>query len=74
METGIVKLAGMMLLRSGVVNMSKEYVDYRTQKPEALIKQLIKQLSNKNNMILDFFGGRHLTKEVLYIIITVSTP
>ena len=42
---------------SGVFNMSKEYIGYRTQKPEKLISQFIRQLSNKNDVILDFFGG-----------------
>ena len=36
---------------------SKERIGYRTQKPEALIKRFIKAFSNKDDVVLDFFGG-----------------
>jgi len=43
---------------------NKERVGYRTQKPEALIKRFIKCFSNKNSVVLDFFGGGGTTASV----------
>jgi len=37
--------------------MSKERIGYRTQKPKALIERIIKASTNKNDIVLDFFGG-----------------
>ena len=41
-----------------------EKVGYKTQKPEALLDILIKSCSNKNDMVLDFFGGGGTTAKV----------
>lgn len=41
----------------GVFNMSREYVNYPTQKPLALLKRIIKASSNENDVILDPFCG-----------------
>ena len=49
---------------SGVFNMSNEYIGYITQKPEKLIEQLVRQISNKNDVVLDFFGGGGTTAKV----------
>jgi len=40
-----------------VINVSKERVGYPTQKPEALLKRIIKASSNKNDVVLDAFCG-----------------
>jgi len=44
--------------------MSKERVDYPTQKPEALIERIIKASSNENDLIADFFCGSGTTLAV----------
>lgn len=41
-----------------------EYIDYPTQKPEALISRIIKASSNEGDIILDFFGGSGSTMAV----------
>ena len=46
---------------SGVFNMSKEWIDYPTQKPEALIKRVIEACSKKDDIICDFFCGSGTT-------------
>ena len=51
---------------SGVFNMSNEYIGYRTQKPEKLISQFVRQLSNKGDKVLDFFGGGGTTAKVAH--------
>ena len=43
-----------------------ERIGYATQKPEALIKTLIESCSNKNGMVLDFFGGGGTTAKVAH--------
>ena len=43
-----------------------ERVGYDTQKPEALLKKLIIACSNKNDIVLDFFGGGGTTAKVAY--------
>jgi DNA modification methylase len=45
-------------------SMSKERVDYPTQKPEALIERIIKASSNDGNLIADFFCGSGTTAAV----------
>ena len=42
---------------SGVFNMSKEYIDYATQKPEALINRIIDSSCPEGGIIADFFAG-----------------
>ena len=43
---------------------SKERIGYKTQKPEALLDKLIKAFSNKNDIVLDCFGGGGTTASV----------
>lgn len=43
---------------------SKEYIDYATQKPEALLERIIKASSNENMTVCDFFGGSGVTAKV----------
>ncbi|MDR2033261.1 MAG: site-specific DNA-methyltransferase [Helicobacteraceae bacterium] len=45
-------------------SMSKERVDYATQKPEALLERIIKASSNENMIVADFFGGSGVTAAV----------
>ncbi|MBX7152601.1 site-specific DNA-methyltransferase [bacterium] len=40
-----------------VLNLSKERLDYPTQKPEGLLKLLIELTTGKNDLIADFFCG-----------------
>lgn len=42
---------------SGVFNWSKEYKPYPTQKPEELLKRIVKASSNKGDLVVDFFAG-----------------
>ena len=49
---------------SSVFNLSKEHIGYRTQKPEKLIDQFVRQVSNKGDTVLDFFRGERLPKYV----------
>jgi len=42
-------------------SMSKERVDYPTQKPEALLERIIKASSNEGNIVADFFCGSGTT-------------
>lgn len=51
---------------SGVFNMSSEYTDYSTQKPEALLERIIKASSNEGMLVADFFGGSGVTSNVAY--------
>ena len=44
--------------------MSKERVDYATQKPEALLERIIKASSNEGMIVADFFGGSGVTAAV----------
>ncbi|MBP3492416.1 MAG: site-specific DNA-methyltransferase [Clostridia bacterium] len=41
-----------------------EAVDYATQKPEGLLKRIIKASSNENMIVADFFGGSGVTAAV----------
>ena len=43
---------------------SKERIGYKTQKPEALLKKMIKAFSNNGDIILDCFGGGGTTASV----------
>ena len=43
---------------------SKEHVGYPTQKPEHLLERIIKQSSNENDLIADFFCGSGTTLAV----------
>ncbi len=45
-------------------SMSKNRVDYATQKPEALLQRIIKASSNENMVVVDFFGGSGVTAKV----------
>ncbi|GEM55098.1 site-specific DNA-methyltransferase [Flavobacterium branchiophilum NBRC 15030 = ATCC 35035] len=47
-----------------VLNVSKERVDYSTQKPEGLIELLIEIASKKNMVVADFFGGSGVTAKI----------
>ena len=44
--------------------MATEKVDYSTQKPEALLEKIIKASSNKDMIVVDFFGGSGVTAKV----------
>lgn len=43
---------------------SKERLDYRTQKPEALIERIILSSSDENSIVADFFAGSGTTLSV----------
>ena len=43
---------------------SEEALSYPTQKPEALLKRIIKGSSNENDLVLDFFAGSGTTAAV----------
>lgn len=45
-------------------SMSKDRVDYATQKPEALLERIIKASSNEGMLVADFFGGSGVTATV----------
>ncbi len=47
-----------------VFNMSNEYTSYPTQKPEELLEKIIQATTNKNDIVLDFFGGSGSTMAV----------
>lgn len=47
-----------------VMKTSMEYLDYATQKPEALLERIIKASSNENSIVADFFGGSGTTAAV----------
>ena len=44
--------------------MSKEKLNYATQKPEALLERIIKASSNGGDLVCDFFGGSGTTAAV----------
>ena len=44
--------------------MSKNRVNYATQKPEALLERIIKASSNEGDLVCDFFGGSGTTAAV----------
>lgn len=45
-------------------SMSKERVNYATQKPTTLLERIIKASSNENSIVADFFGGSGTTAAV----------
>jgi len=45
-------------------NPNSEWIDYDTQKPEALIKRMILMSSNENSIVADFFAGSGTTGAV----------
>lgn len=45
-------------------SMSKERVNYATQKPVALLERIIKSTSNEGDIVCDFFGGSGTTAAV----------
>jgi len=47
-----------------IVSSHTESVDYSTQKPEAILKRIIKASSNKGMLVADFFGGSGVTAKV----------
>ena len=47
-----------------VINVSKERLDYPTQKPEALIERIIKASSNPRDIVFDCFMGSGTTQAV----------
>ncbi len=49
---------------SGVFNMGNEYQNYPTQKPEELLQKLILAMTNKGDLVLDFFCGSGTTLAV----------
>ncbi len=49
---------------SNINVMALEKTGYPTQKPEALINQIIKASSNKDDIVFDFFGGSGVTASV----------
>lgn len=49
-----------------VLNVSKERVDYATQKPEGLIELLVEIATKKEMVVADFFGGSGVTAKVAH--------
>ena len=49
-----------------VLNVSKERVDYSTQKPEGLLGLLIEVASKPDMLVADFFGGSGVTAKVAH--------
>ncbi|MCK4918336.1 MAG: site-specific DNA-methyltransferase [Candidatus Pacebacteria bacterium] len=47
-----------------LISGSAEYFNYPTQKPEGLFARIIKSTTNKNDIVLDFFGGSGSTMAV----------
>lgn len=47
-----------------VLNLSKERLEYATQKPEGLLELLLEIASNENMLVADFFGGSGVTSSV----------
>lgn len=47
-----------------IISGSSEYLDYKTQKPEALLERIIKASSDKGMVVADFFGGSGVTAAV----------
>lgn len=46
--------------------MGSEYLNYSTQKPEALLERIIKASSNEGMVVADFFGGSGVTAKVAH--------
>jgi site-specific DNA-methyltransferase (adenine-specific)/adenine-specific DNA-methyltransferase len=49
---------------SGVFNMSREYINYDTQKPEELLKRIIVSSCPEGGIVADFFAGSGTTGAV----------
>jgi adenine-specific DNA-methyltransferase len=49
---------------SNLQGSSKEIVDYPTQKPEKLLERIIQVSTEKNSIVMDFFGGSGTTAVV----------
>lgn len=49
-----------------IISGSKEYLDYKTQKPEGLLERIIKASSDKDMVVADFFGGSGVTAAVAH--------
>ncbi|OGM26688.1 hypothetical protein A3E13_03030 [Candidatus Woesebacteria bacterium RIFCSPHIGHO2_12_FULL_40_20] len=49
---------------SGVFTLSNEHEDYDTQKPETLLKRIIKTSSEEGMLVADFFSGSGTTSKV----------
>ena len=49
---------------SGVFNLSNEYINYPTQKPEELLKVIIESATNPGDIVMDFFAGSGTTAAV----------
>ncbi len=49
-----------------LISGSSEYTDYKTQKPEGLLKRIIKASSNEGMIVADFFGGSGVTAAVAH--------
>lgn len=49
---------------AAVQGQALEYVNYATQKPEALLERIIKSSSNEGMLVADFFGGSGVTAAV----------
>lgn len=47
-----------------IMKNSKEYTQYATQKPEALLERIIKASSNENSIVADFYAGSGTTGAV----------
>ena len=66
-ESAGIKLNDLWTDISGVMGGSEEYLDFDTQKPEALIKRIIlASSSNETDLILDFFLGSGTTTAVAH--------
>lgn len=46
------------------IRKGKDRIGYKTQKPEALLKKIIECATNKNDIVLDCFGGGGTTATV----------
>ena len=49
-----------------IISGAKEYLDYKTQKPEGLLERIIKASSNESMIVADFFGGSGVTAAVAH--------
>lgn len=49
-----------------IISGSKEYLDYKTQKPEGLLERIIKASSDEDMVVADFFGGSGVTATVAH--------
>lgn len=49
-----------------IISGAKEYLDYKTQKPEGLLERIIKASSNEGMVVADFFGGSGVTAAVAH--------